>query len=72
MISRRSGIRSIVRGVAVAVVTLGSISGAAPKAPASLPMGEDATVRAPEVRLRKLHLVRPDLIPYPVYYEVYC
>ena len=26
----------------------------------------------PEVRLRKLHLVRPDLIPYPVAYEVYC
>jgi hypothetical protein len=26
----------------------------------------------PEVRLRKLHLVRPDLIPYPLYYEVYC
>ena len=27
---------------------------------------------APEVRLRKLHLVRPDLIPYPISYEVYC
>ena len=26
----------------------------------------------PEVRLRKLHLVRPDLIPYPIAYEVYC
>jgi hypothetical protein len=26
----------------------------------------------PEVRLRKLHLVRPDLIPYPIEYEVYC
>ena len=26
----------------------------------------------PEVRLRKLHLVRPDLIPYPVAFEVYC
>jgi hypothetical protein len=26
----------------------------------------------PEVRLRKLHLVRPDLIQYPIYYEVYC
>lgn len=23
-------------------------------------------------RLRKLHLVRPDLIPYPLAYEVYC
>ena len=26
----------------------------------------------PEVRLRKLHLVRPDLIQYPIDYEVYC
>jgi hypothetical protein len=26
----------------------------------------------PQVRLRKLHLVRPDLIPYPMAYEMYC
>lgn len=26
----------------------------------------------PEVRIRKLHLVRPDLILYPIEYEVYC
>lgn len=26
----------------------------------------------PEVRLRKLHLVRPDLIQYPLSYDVYC
>lgn len=25
-----------------------------------------------ESRLRKLHLVRPDLIPYPIAHEVYC
>lgn len=24
-----------------------------------------------EVRLRKMHLVRPDLIPYPVYQDYY-
>ena len=36
------------------------------------PAGEEATVRAEEVRLRKLHLVRPDLIPYPIAYEVCC
>jgi hypothetical protein len=33
--------------------------------------GEAATA-AVEVRLRKLHLVRPDLIPYPIAYEVCC
>jgi hypothetical protein len=31
-----------------------------------------ATSYYPEVRLRKLHLVRPDLIQYPIAYEVYC
>jgi hypothetical protein len=31
----------------------------------------DAVARY-EVRLRKLHLVRPDLIPYPINYDVYC
>jgi len=29
-------------------------------------------LRPLEVRLRKLHLVRPDLIPYPIEYEVVC
>lgn len=26
----------------------------------------------PEVRIRKLHLVRPDLIPYPIAFEIVC
>ena len=26
----------------------------------------------PEVRLRKMHLVRPDLLPYPISFEIYC
>lgn len=30
------------------------------------------TALPPEVRLRKLHLVRPDLIQFPVCYEIYC
>lgn len=25
-----------------------------------------------EVHLRKLHLVRPDLIPYPIHFPTYC
>jgi hypothetical protein len=25
-----------------------------------------------EVRIRRLHLVRPDLIPYPIAYEIVC
>jgi hypothetical protein len=31
----------------------------------------DDTTTAEQVRLRKLHLVRPDLIPYPISFEVY-
>ena len=27
---------------------------------------------AAATRIRKLHLVRPDLIPYPLAYSVYC
>jgi len=42
-----------------------------PSDAAPLPAGEEAVVRS-EVRLRKLHLVRPDLIPYPIAYEVCC
>lgn len=44
---------------------------AAPSIHSGTPRVGDATVRS-ETRLRKLHLVRPDLIPYPIAYEVYC
>jgi len=43
----------------------------APMAPADMHARIDP-LRPPEVRLRKLHLVRPDLIPYPIEYEVVC
>ena len=36
------------------------------------PVSRIDALRPPEVRLRKLHLVRPDLIPYPIAYEVVC
>jgi hypothetical protein len=38
----------------------------------ALPAGEQPAAAKNETRLRKLHLVRPDLIPYPIAYEVYC
>ena len=40
-------------------------------APAAVPAQEITSLR-PEVRLRKLHLVRPDLIQYPLAYDVIC
>jgi hypothetical protein len=39
---------------------------------ATTPLVRNDALRPPEVRLRKLHLVRPDLIPYPIEYEVVC
>jgi hypothetical protein len=42
----------------------------APEA-AAAPADEFVSVRR-EVRLRKLHLVRPDLIQYPLSYDVFC
>jgi hypothetical protein len=49
--------------------------GDTPVNPGSGPAGEFTAVTSNPsygVRLRKLHLVRPDLIPYPLSLEVYC
>ena len=45
-----------------------------PEQPPAVPsVGETPTAAVKnETRLRKLHLVRPDLIPYPIAFEVYC
>ena len=40
--------------------------------PAVEPTPVAAVEMAPMTKLRKLHLVRPDLIPYPVATETYC
>jgi hypothetical protein len=41
-------------------------------APATRSAEPTDPIASTEVRLRKLHLVRPDLIPYPIAYEVVC
>jgi hypothetical protein len=71
----KRGIRTLTRAFAVAMLaTAGMIPTAhsAARTPAlpSVAPG-DAQARY-EVRLLKLHLVRPDLIPYPNHYDVYC
>ena len=67
--------RLIICGLAFGCMASTAISPTAVQ-PVQSPAGTDASdsvVRVtPEVRLRKLHLVRPDLIPYPVAFEVYC
>jgi hypothetical protein len=49
-----------------------SIPCSAPQSPPKPSPETPAASMLPEVRLRKLHLVRPDLIPYPIAYEVFC
>ena len=41
-------------------------------APPAIVGDESAVLLRPQTRIRKLHLVRPDLIPYPLAYEVLC
>lgn len=41
-------------------------------APAPKPTDNAVSALLQEVRLRKIHIVRPDLIPYPISYEVDC
>ncbi len=69
------GIRWMSRAVVAAVVIVGAgMIPATPTARIAAPEAPDAgqAVSRIEVRLRKLHLVRPDLIPYPIHYDVYC
>lgn len=61
-----------IRSILACVALLAALTASGPQTPAkAMPVGEEpqATI---EVRLRKLHLVRPDLIPYPIAYEVVC
>ena len=69
----KRGIRFLSRAIAVAMLLSAGMIPPAPAArmPANAPEAGDAVARG-EVRLRKLHLVRPDLIPYPIHYDVYC
>jgi len=67
--------RFITRVAAVAVLML--LVGSSPSMPAknANAIGPAVAVSSylfPEARLRKVHLVRPDLLPYPIVYAVYC
>ena len=69
--SLRPSLRTVTR---LSVLALLLAATATPPASATTgdTRGEGATASMHEVRLRKLHLVRPDLIPYPIAYEVVC
>lgn len=65
---------AFVRSTMRLFVLVGALSsGALPASSGPKPQPNEATTATfNEVRLRKLHLVRPDLIPYPVRYDVLC
>jgi hypothetical protein len=68
----KRGIRFLSRAIAIAMVTAaGMIPPAHSSARTPTAPSIDSVARY-EVRLRKLHLVRPDLIPYPLAIETYC
>ena len=63
--------RFVTRSIVLVGLLCATATPPAQSSDATLSAGEQPVVRA-EVRLRKLHLVRPDLIPYPIAYEVVC
>jgi len=68
-------VRALLVGATFGVVLFASQAGPAASSATTRDDVSDRTSVAgfrPETRLRKLHLVRPDLIPYPIAYEVYC
>jgi hypothetical protein len=70
----KRGIRLLSRAFAVAMLlSAGMIPPTSTSAGTpTTTQGIDAVAHRYEVRLRKLHLVRPDLILYPICYDVYC
>jgi hypothetical protein len=65
---------SLLRFAGHCVLLLTLVATAAPTAPLTVAPARHARLASlpPQVRLLKLHLVRPDLIPYPIAYEVCC
>ena len=64
-------LRSIVRVAVLAFIACAASSPTPAQVNTTESQLESLTL-LPEVRLRKLHLVRPDLIQYPLIVEVLC
>jgi hypothetical protein len=56
----------------LALVALAVSAGAMPAQPVGGATLDSTCGYQYEVRIRKIHLVRPDLIPYPISYEIVC
>jgi hypothetical protein len=72
----KRGIRLLSRAFAVAMLLSAGMIPPSPtnaaRTPAAPSPADAVANNRYEVRLRKLHLVRPDLILYPIFYDVYC
>jgi hypothetical protein len=65
--------RFISRLAILVIVAMSMSAPAKPVVAVSVPHTTVATrIYYPEVRLRKMHLVRPDLILYPLFFDIYC
>jgi len=64
-------LRAMLAAAILALPTVGNCQSAAPvnSNPAAVTGNIDPS---PQVFLRRLHLVRPDLIPYPISVEIFC
>jgi hypothetical protein len=67
----KRGMLSMSRIIASAAILL-SIGMIPPTTQKTTTQSPDEAQARIEVRIRKLHLVRPDLIPYPIHFDVYC
>jgi hypothetical protein len=66
-------VRLLARLVVLALVLSPGVRTGAVASPApAVDTAEAVSGALPEVRIRKLHLVRPDLILYPLFIEVLC
>ena len=68
----RRAVRVLSPAISLVLLLLTASAAPVPAPAPALPAGEQPTAAKKETRLRKLHLVRPDLIPYPIAFEVYC
>ena len=64
-------LRAVFAAALLALPASGSTQPAAPVNATDAPttLNSDSS---PQVYLRRLHLVRPDLIPYPIAVEIFC
>ena len=67
-----SPLRRVARLLVLVCVFASGFGPSSKPAPATRSAEPTDPMASTEVRLRKLHLVRPDLILYPIHFDVYC